>query len=97
MLLQHLLRSIRFFAVLPALVLVVASTATGYAAQAPSTEEELTVPIAQIADGAGSAALAETDGNPYYGPGWAGPVNDTAVPACPAWYSPHTTCVPSST
>lgn len=35
-----------------------------------------------------------TSANPYYGPGWSGPVNHAPVPACPAWYSPHTVCTP---
>jgi hypothetical protein len=33
------------------------------------------------------------NGNPYYGPGWDGPVSHAPPPTCPAWYASPTTCV----
>ena len=78
MLAQCLWRSIRL---LPAVALFLAVTTSGYAAQVPSTQ-----------DGLSGAPFAQADGNPYYGPGWAGPVNHASMPPCPAWYSPHTVC-----
>ena len=38
-------------------------------------------------------AQAATIDNPYYGPGWDGPVNRAPLPACPAWYGAHTACI----
>jgi hypothetical protein len=49
--------------------------------------------------GSAAAAFAQTtdeperaSGNPYYGPGWSGPVNHAGPAACPAWYGSHTPC-----
>jgi hypothetical protein len=59
------------------------------------------VAFAQTADEPERAAVPdgrplESGGNPYYGPGWSGPVNQAPLPVCPAWYGAHTDCLPSS-
>ena len=48
-----------------------------------------TIGNAQVIDQPAAAASED----PYYGPGWAGPVNNGPGPACPAWYGAHTECV----
>lgn len=58
-------------------------------------------PAIPPANAPASAPIVESrpasSGNPYYGPGWSGPVNDAPPAVCPAWYSPHTACVPAGT
>ena len=70
----------------------------GNTALESGAEPALAAPPADLPeDGPALAPILETEptsANPYYGPGWSGPVNHAPVPACPAWYSPHTVCTP---
>ena len=87
---------------LPGAAIGGAQTADGGEDAGPSDGDTLETPatVASPDEGPGFAPVVETqpgvNDEPYYGPGWSGPVNHAPAPVCPAWYSPHTPCVPAS-
>jgi hypothetical protein len=75
-----------------AALLLVSAMVAGPAAAFAETEDDTPV-LAQLAEPAGSPVASE---NPYYGPGWTGPLNHAPAALCPVWYSAHDSCTPSA-